>query len=101
MTYLVQNILNTTYGDANLDCKVDFADFQALLYDWMGHYGWAGGDFNGDGVVDFGDFQMLLDDWNPMGTGLGPPPSQNVVQESVQTPQTSLARLRGLSPRLL
>ncbi len=47
---LVRNILHTNYGDANLDHYTDFGDFQTLLYDWMGHYGWAGGDFNGDGV---------------------------------------------------
>ena len=71
--YLVQTILHTAYGDANLDCKVDFYDFQQVLYHWCQQgAGWAGGDFNGDGVVDYGDFQFLLDNWNPTGTGLGP-----------------------------
>ncbi len=70
--YLVQTILHTAYGDANLDCKVDFYDFQQVLYHWCQHgTGWAGGDFNGDGVTDFGDFQFLLDNWNPLGIGLG------------------------------
>ena len=71
--YLVQTILHTAYGDANLDCKVDFYDFQQVLYHWCQHgTGWAGGDFNGDGVTDFGDFQFLLDNWNPLGIGLAP-----------------------------
>ena len=92
VTYLVQNVLKTSYADANLDCKVDFADFQTLLYDWMGHYGWAGGDFNGNGVVDFGDFQILLDNWNPMGTGLGPPPAiSSALAPAVVSVGTSLA----------
>ena len=72
VTYEVQNILHTAYGDANLDCRVDFADFQILLDNWIKTgCGWAGCDFNGDGVVDFGDFQILLDNWNPLGIGLG------------------------------
>ncbi len=73
VTYEVQNILHTAYGDANLDCRVDFADFQILLDNWIKTgCGWAGCDFNGDGVVDFGDFQILLDNWNPLGIGLAP-----------------------------
>ena len=88
VTYEVQNILHTAYGDANLDCKVDFYDFQQLLYHWMGHYDWAGGDFNGDGVVDYGDFQILLDNWNPMGFGLGA--SEDSVS-AASSPSTAIA----------
>jgi C1A family cysteine protease len=57
-------------GDANLDGKVNFVDFQVLLDHWqMAGQGWAAGDFNGDGLVNFADFQMLLDYWNPGGYG--------------------------------
>jgi hypothetical protein len=68
--YLVKTILQTGYADANLDCKVDFTDFQVLLDHWqLKTQGWAGGDWNGDGVTDFVDFQALLDNWNPNGFG--------------------------------
>jgi hypothetical protein len=66
--YLVKNVLHTNYGDANLDRKIDFADFQVLLDHWQNSgAGWAKGDFTGDGKVDFSDFQKLLDNWNPAG----------------------------------
>ena len=66
---LVKLALGTGYGDANLDRKINFADFQVLLDHWQMTGRWAGGDFNGDGVVNFLDFQDLLDYWNPMGYG--------------------------------
>jgi hypothetical protein len=66
--YAIKRILGTAYGDANLDRKVDFADFQVLLDHWQStKAGWAAGDFTGDGTVDFADFQKLLDNWNPAG----------------------------------
>ena len=66
--YVVKNILHKSYGDANLDGKVDFADFQVLLDHWqLSGQGWANGDFTGGGMCDFADFQRLLDNWNPTG----------------------------------
>ena len=66
MDYLITTILETRYGDANLDGHVDYADFQVVMDNWMLYgKGWAGGDFNGDGVTDYGDFQILLDNWSP------------------------------------
>ena len=68
--YLVKTILHTGYGDANLDGKVDFTDFQVLLDHWQNTgAGWATGDWTGDGTVDFLDFQKLIDNWNPTGAG--------------------------------
>ena len=65
----------TPYGDANLDGKVNFTDFQVLIDHWQSSSaGWATGDFTGDQVVNFGDFQKLLDYWNPMGYGSAPVP---------------------------
>ena len=83
----VKTILHTNYGDANLDCKVDFYDFQQVMYNWQSqNAGWAHGDFNGDGVVDYNDFQLLLNNWNPVGIGLGP-----VVAIDVSSSVTSAA----------
>ena len=58
---LVLNILDTRYGDANLDGRVDMADF-ALLADHFGTAGdlsWRSGDFDGDKIVSFRDFVLL------------------------------------------
>ena len=71
--YLVRSVLQTGYGDTNMDRKIDFADFQVLLDHWQNSgQGWANGDFTGNGTVDFGDFQRLLDNWNPVGLDAAP-----------------------------
>ena len=58
MTRLVQDLLNTDYGDANLDLSVDLADFNTWLASAGG--GWAGADFNGDASIDLADFNIWL-----------------------------------------
>lgn len=75
--YLVKTVLQSYYGDANLDGEVEFADFQVLLENWCTGSGWAQGDWNGDGLVDFAEFQTLLENWgwaqlrvNPLGQEL-------------------------------
>ena len=49
----------TVVGDANLDLRVSFADYQIL----QGAFGlpgtWTDADFNGDGLVDYSDFALL------------------------------------------
>ncbi len=47
-------------GDANLDGKTDFADFQILQanYNKTGQW-WEQGDFNGDVKVDQQDLNLL------------------------------------------
>ena len=53
-------------GDANLDGKVNFEDFQILLDNWQNKGNWLKGDFNGDGVITFADFQLMTDNWSPV-----------------------------------
>ena len=75
VTYELCTYFHTNYGDANLDTKTDFNDFQILLDHWQvsgSTIGWAQGDFNGDYSVDFLDFQILLDYWNPGGWSFAP-----------------------------
>ncbi len=68
VTYELHTYFDSNYGDANLDGKTDFSDFQVVLDHWqVSGIGWAQGDFNGDGKVDFLDFQTLLSYWNPAG----------------------------------
>jgi hypothetical protein len=75
VTFELQQIFHTSYGDADLNGNTDFVDFQALLTHWQASgplVGWADGDFNGDGTVDFLDFQILLNYWNPGGWNFAP-----------------------------
>jgi len=56
---LIQNILDTAFGDANLDGVVDATD-QALVQGNLNTPGgWADGDFNGDDIVDQLDLDIL------------------------------------------
>lgn len=59
VSFLVEDILGTQFGDANLDGHVNFDDFASL----SSHFGeagsWDSGDFNGDGEVNFIDFVHL------------------------------------------
>jgi len=70
-------------GDANLDRKVNFADYVALSDHWLTTTGnsWATGDFNGDGIVNFKDYVELSDYWlttigslSPSGLSTAPAP---------------------------
>ncbi len=58
---LVLNILNTQFGDVNLDGVVDSADrdiaTDAMNFNMPG--GWAQGDMNGDGFVDQTDVEII------------------------------------------
>lgn len=57
---LIEEILGTSHGDANLDGLVGFDDFLALSSGFGGFGdGWSGGDFSGDGITDFEDFLLL------------------------------------------
>lgn len=58
--YLVENVLQTRLGDANLDGGVGFEDFVSLSTNFSkAASSWADGDFNGDGQVTFADFNTL------------------------------------------
>ena len=59
--FLVREILQTQYGDANLDGRVDALDWVL----WNNHRfqtgtGWASADFDGSGATDGSDFNV----WN-------------------------------------
>ncbi len=60
MDYLIHKLLRTEYGDANLDSKVNFADYLVMTQNWgSSGVGWAEGDFNGDTSVGFADYLLL------------------------------------------
>ena len=59
--FLLENLLSTTSGDANLDGLVNFADFLLLsaAFGKPQPQSWSTGDFNGDGQSSFADFLVL------------------------------------------
>jgi hypothetical protein len=61
VTFLLQDVLGTRIGDANLDGSVDASDFNIWNQNRFGHCSsWATGDFNGDGSADVSDFNLWL-----------------------------------------
>ena len=58
---LVHDILDTEFGDVNLDRKIDNTDFGFILGNFEAQgVGWDAGDMNGDGRVNNTDFGFVL-----------------------------------------
>ena len=55
----VELLANTSFGDADLNGSVEFADFLSLSSNFGQEGGWAQGDFDGSGDVQFADFLLL------------------------------------------
>ena len=75
--HLVRVLLNTEYGDANLDGAVSLGDLSILAsnYGTTSGMGWVNGDFNGDRQVSLGDLAILATHYGygvhaPAGTTL-------------------------------
>ncbi len=86
---LVENVLGSTFGDANLDGRVDLEDFSLLKQSFGSSAGWNGGDFNGDQIVNLADFTTLKDQFGTVGA---PSPAGAAVPE----PSTILLALLAL-----
>jgi hypothetical protein len=65
VVFLVENIIGTSMGDANLDGKVDSTDLNQVGINWrrMDGAGWGNGDFTGDGAVDSADLNVIGINW--------------------------------------
>jgi len=62
--FLVENIIGTAYGDANLDGFVDAIDLNTAVLNLNTSVdSWTDGDFNGDGVVDEDDLDLIYANW--------------------------------------
>jgi len=60
MDHLIEVVLGTAYGDADLNKIVDFSDFIALSNNFgLSDTGWGQGNFNLDFQTDFIDFVIL------------------------------------------
>ncbi len=60
VAYLVETLIGTVFGDANLDGLADAADQAVVASSWAGEGGWALGDFDGSGAIDAQDVTLLL-----------------------------------------
>ena len=65
MTFLMQSILRTNLGDANLDGVIDASDLNQVGRNWQhpSCHGWADGDFTGDGAVTARDLNVIGIHW--------------------------------------
>jgi hypothetical protein len=102
VTFLIQNILGTQAGDANLDGFVDASDFNRwndAKFDCDGR-SWGDGDFTGDGLVDASDFNL----WNSArftGNGLAARAADADGNSRVpKAPQAQLFAAAATMPRL-
>lgn len=61
--HLIYNLLDTRYGDTNLDGEVSIADLTIMAenYGAFGTVGWAAGDFNGDQAIGIGDLSVIAE----------------------------------------
>jgi hypothetical protein len=81
----ITDLKNTLVGDADLNRRVEFADFLTMAA-WFGQPGgWAAGDFDGDAFVGFPDFLALAANF---GTS---------VETAVAVPEPALATWAALA----
>ncbi len=61
----VLNVLNTRFGDIDLDGDIDATDLNQVGVNWRRTdvTGWSHGDFNGDGRVDSLDLNEVTANW--------------------------------------
>jgi hypothetical protein len=66
MDYLVEDILDTYYGDADLNGSVGVSDLSVLAayYNTASGASWANGDFDGNGAVGVSDLSILAANYN-------------------------------------
>jgi Ca2+-binding RTX toxin-like protein len=91
--YLVEVVLGTTYGDANLDGAVNQADVAILAGNFgsQSGAGWASGDGNGDGRVDLSDLIAMQINYE----GSGPPSPVAAAADAVFAEQAREPRAKG------
>lgn len=99
IAHLVESILGTHFGDANLDGAVDRADVAAVVRNFgrADSPGWAAGDFNGDGAVDLRDLMTVQTDF---ATAMASAPLAVVaaaVRIGLSSPPSSIVARRGRS----
>lgn len=91
----VYDVKSTSFGDANLDGKVDFADFLVLSENFSTAGGWSEGDFDGSGDVAFSDFLLLSNNFgNSEGSVAAVPEPSGAILSLMTTLVFSRCRQR-------
>jgi hypothetical protein len=92
--FLVENIIGTFMGDANLDGKVDAMDLNQVGINWrrMDGVGWSNGDFTGDGAVNAADLNLIGVNWR---SGVA------AAALSGRVPRAPLAAAHAVSPTVV
>jgi hypothetical protein len=73
--HLVQSILGTQYGDANLDTLVNRADAVVLSRNFGKAAAWRTGDFDGDRMATLADLALLQIGMSASGSPIGESPA--------------------------
>lgn len=84
---VIRDVLDTEFGDANLDGIVNILDFGILQANFNSTGGWAGGNFNGDNIVNILDFAILQQYFGFSRTG-GPASSASAGLLTIPEPQS-------------
>ena len=63
LNVMVTDVLNTRFGDTDLDGDVDFADFLNLSKGFGTDAGWSGGNFNIDAAIGNSDFRLMSENF--------------------------------------
>jgi CotH protein/chitobiase/beta-hexosaminidase-like protein/lamin tail-like protein len=90
VAYLVQEILGTQYGDANLDGVVGDADYTIWADNYMANMAsWSMADFNGSGIVTEADYTFWADNYGS-GTSAAAMTIQNQTPDESPPPEESV-----------
>lgn len=65
--YLVLTVLDTRYGDFNLDLIINVGDLTRLAVNYHHFGGWADGDANGDGFINLTDMVIMATSFGHIG----------------------------------
>lgn len=71
--FWVTDVFETLLGDANLDKRVDFADFLLVSQNFGQDGDWADGNFDGLGGVDFSDFLYVSNNFGESAAAVAVP----------------------------
>ncbi len=103
--FWVRSLMQTQYGDTNLDRRIDFLDLLALArnYSMAGDKTWLEGSFNGDGVVGFADLLTMARNYGFGTSNLSPADFESdwtLARATVPEPGTLLVGMAGLAMSL-
>lgn len=80
LVFLIEGILGTQFGDADLSGTVGLFDLSTLASNFgLESVGWTGGDFDGSGVVDLIDLSLLAESFGNAPLSLPEPNTAGIL----------------------